>query len=73
MKQKKMCKLKIVGLAERERRLFKMYLYEIGYTLEDVGTIAAVRETEVKKLKKFVELLNGSIEILDTWEVANYF
>ena len=64
MKQKKMCKLKIVGLAERECRL---------YTLEDVGTIAAVREAEVKKLKKFVELLNGNIEILDTWEVANYF
>lgn len=53
--------------------MFKMYLYEIGYTLEDVGTIEAVREVEVKKLKKFVELLNGNIEILDTWEVANYF
>ena len=46
---------------------------KFGYTLEDVGTIAAVREAEVKKLKKFVELLNGNIEILDTWEVANYF
>lgn len=52
MKEKKMCKLKIVGLAERERRLFKMYLYEIGYTLEDVGTIEAVREVEVKKAQK---------------------
>lgn len=48
--------------------------YEIGYgELPDDVVIAAVQKPDMKKIKTFVELLGGNVEIIDTWLVKDYY
>lgn len=74
-KPKEMYKIRVDGLTTKQsQRLMNMYLYEIGYgVLPDDAVIAAVQKSDMKKIKTFVELLGGNIEIIDTWLVEDYY
>lgn len=74
-KPKEMYKIRVDGLTTKQsQRLMDMYLYEIGYgVLPDDAVIAAVQKSDMKKIKTFVELLGGNVEIIDTWLVENYY
>ena len=74
-KPKEMYKIRVEGLTTKQsQRLMDMYLYEIGYgVLPDDAVIAAVQKSDMKKIKTFVELLGGNVEIIDTWLVENYY
>lgn len=74
-KPKEMYKIRVDGLnTKQSQRLMDMYLYEIGYgVLPDDAVIAAVQKSDMKKIKTFVELLGGNIEIIDTWLVEDYY
>lgn len=74
-KPKEMYKISVNGLTTKQsQRLMDMYLYEIGYgVLPDDAVIAAVQKSDMKKIKTFVELLGGNVEIIDTWLVENYY
>ncbi|MCI6620361.1 MAG: hypothetical protein MSH50_02490 [Firmicutes bacterium] len=74
-KPKEMYKISVNDLnTKQSQRLMDMYLYEIGYgVLPDDAVIAAVQKSDMKKIKTFVELLGGNVEIIDTWLVENYY
>lgn len=74
-KPKEMYKIRVDGLTTKQsQRLMDMYLYEIGYgVLPDDAVIAAVQKSDMKKIKTFVELLGGNVEIIDTWLVKDYY
>ena len=74
-KPKEMYKIRVNGLTTKQsQRLMDMYLYEIGYgVLPDDAVIAAVQKSDMKKIKTFVELVGGNVEIIDTWLVENYY
>lgn len=74
-KPKEMYKIRVDGLnTKQSQRLMDMYLYEIGYgVLPDDAVIAAVQKSDMKKIKTFVELLGGNVEIIDTWLVKDYY
>ena len=74
-KPKEMYKISVNDLNTKQlQRLMDMYLYEIGYgVLPDDAVIAAVQKSDMKKIKTFVELLGGNVEIIDTWLVENYY
>lgn len=74
-KPKEMYKIRVDGLTTKQsQRLMNMYLYEIGYgVLPDDAVIAAVQKSDMKKIKTFVELLGGNVEIIDTWLVKDYY
>lgn len=74
-KPKEMYKIRVDGLTTKQsQRLMDMYLYEIGYgVLPDDAVIAAVQKSDMKKIKTFVELVGGNVEIIDTWLVENYY
>lgn len=74
-KPKEMYKISVNDLnTKQSQRLMDMYLYEIGYgVLHDDAVIAAVQKSDMKKIKTFVELLGGNVEIIDTWLVENYY
>ena len=74
-KPKEMYKISVNGLTTKQsQRLMDMYLYEIGYgVLPDDAVIAAVQKSDMKKIKTFVELLGGNVEIIDTWLVKDYY
>ena len=74
-KPKEMYKIRVDGLTTKQsQRLMDMYLYEIGYgVLPDDAVIAAVQKSDMKKIKTFVELVGGNVEIIDTGLVENYY
>lgn len=74
-KPKEMYKIRVDGLTTKQsQRLMDMYLYEIGYgKLPDDAVIKAVQKPDMKKIKTFVELLGGNVEIIDTWLVKDYY
>lgn len=74
-KPKEMYKISVNDLnTKQSQSLMDMYLYEIGYgVLPDDAVIAAVQKSDMKKIKTFVELLGGNVEIIDTWLVENYY
>lgn len=74
-KPKEMYKISVNDLnTKQSQRLMDMYLYEIGYgVLPDDAVISAVQKSDMKKIKTFVELLGGNVEIIDMWLVENYY
>lgn len=72
-KKKEMYTISVVLTTKEALRLIDMYLYEIGYLeLPDNAVIKAVRKPYLKKIKTFVKLLGGSVDVLDKWFVESY-
>ena len=72
-KKKEMYTISVVLPTKQAVRLMDMYLYEIGYLeLPDNAVIKAVQKPDFKKIKVFVKLLSGSVNVLDKWLVENY-
>lgn len=72
-KKKEMFTISVVLTTKQAVRLMDMYLYEIGYLeLPDDAVIKAVQKPDLKKIKTFVKLLGGSVNILDKWFVESY-
>lgn len=69
-KKKEMYTISVVLTSKQSVRLMDMYLYEVGYLeLPDDAVIKAVQKPDLKKIKTFVKLLGGSVNILDKWFV----
>jgi hypothetical protein len=72
-KKKEMYTISVVLTSKQSVRLMDMYLYEVGYLeLPDDAVIKAVQKPDLKKIKTFVKLLGGSVNILDKWFVESY-
>lgn len=72
-KKKEMYKISVKLTTKQSERLMDMYLYEIGYEeLPDDAVIKAVQKPDLKKIKQFVELLGGNVNIVDKWLVESY-
>lgn len=72
-KKKEMYTISVVLTTKEAMRLIDMYLYEVGYLeLPDDAVIKAVQKPDLKKIKTFVKLLGGSVNILDKWFVERY-